>query len=167
IRAQVLAEQKARVNGINDLFAMFGGRYQTLQAQCLADPECSLEQAREKLLNEMGRESTPSNKNTPAHIYAGNGNFVGDGIRQALMARAGFEKTERDNVYNGMTLREYARMSLTERGIGVSSYNPMQMVGAAFTHSTSDFGNILLDVANKAILQGWEDAPETYEQWTR
>ncbi|EIQ0035148.1 DUF1441 family protein [Escherichia coli] len=141
--------------------------YQTLQAQCLADPECSLEQAREKLLNEMGRESTPSNKNTPAHIYAGNGNFVGDGIRQALMARAGFEKTERDNVYNGMTLREYARMSLTERGIGVSSYNPMQMVGAAFTHSTSDFGNILLDVANKAILQGWEDAPETYEQWTR
>lgn len=66
-----------------------------------------------------------------------------------------------------MTLREYARMSLTERGIGVSSYNPMQMVGAAFTHSTSDFGNILLDVANKAILQGWEDAPETYEQWTR
>ncbi|MEE6973944.1 phage portal protein [Escherichia coli O28/42:H37] len=155
------------VNGINDLFAMFGGRYQTLQAQCLADPECSLEQAREKLLNEMGRESTPSNKNTPAHIYAGNGNFVGDGIRQALMARAGFEKTERDNVYNGMTLREYARMSLTERGIGVSGYNPMQMVGAAFTHSTSDFGNILLDVANKAILQGWEDAPETYEQWTR
>ncbi|EFE7718176.1 phage minor tail protein L [Escherichia coli] len=167
IRAQVLAEQKARVNGINDLFAMFGGRYQTLQAQCLADPECSLEQAREKLLNEMGRESTPSNKNTPAHIYAGNGNFVGEGIRQALMARAGFEKTERDNVYNGMTLREYARMSLTERGIGVSGYNPMQMVGAAFTHSTSDFGNILLDVANKAILQGWEDAPETYEQWTR
>ncbi len=167
IRAQVLAEQKARVNGINDLFAMFGGRYQTLQAQCLADPECSLEQAREKLLNEMGRESTPSNKNIPAHIYAGNGNFVGDGIRQALMARAGFEKTERDNVYNGMTLREYARMSLTERGIGVSGYNPMQMVGAAFTHSTSDFGNILLDVANKAILQGWEDAPETYEQWTR
>lgn len=167
IRAQVLAEQKARVSGINELFGMFGGRYQTLQASCLSDPECSLEQAREKLLNEMGKEFSPSNKNTPAHIYAGNGNFVGDGIRQALMARAGFAEREQDNVYNGMTLREYARMSLTERGIGVSGYNPMQMVGAAFTHSSSDFGNILLDVANKAILQGWEEAPETYEQWTR
>ncbi|KAE9819019.1 ClpP-like prohead protease/major capsid protein fusion protein [Escherichia coli] len=167
IRAQVLAEQKERVSGINNLFAMFGGRYQTLQASCLSDPECSLELAREKLLNEMGKEFSPSNKNTPAHIYAGNGNFVGDGIRQALMARAGFAEREQDNVYNGMTLREYARMSLTERGIGVSGYNPMQMVGMAFTHSTSDFGNILLDVANKAILQGWEDAPETYEQWTR
>ncbi len=61
--------KKARVNGINDLFAMFDGRYQTLQAQCLADPECSLEQAREKLLNEMGRESTPSNKKYPRIIF--------------------------------------------------------------------------------------------------
>lgn len=32
IRASVLAEQKARMSGINDLFAMFGGRYQALQA---------------------------------------------------------------------------------------------------------------------------------------
>ncbi len=96
-----------------------------------------------------------------------NGNIVGDGIRQALMARAGYEDVVRDNVYNGMTLREYARMSLTERGIGVASYNPMQMVGFALTHSTSDFGNILLDVANKALLQGWEEAEETFELWTK
>jgi hypothetical protein len=80
------------------------------------------------------------------------------------MARAGYENQERDNVYNGMTLREYARMALTEKGIGVSSYNPMQMVGLALTHSTSDFGNILLDVANKALLQGWEEAEETFQR---
>ncbi|EQB2916584.1 ClpP-like prohead protease/major capsid protein fusion protein, partial [Escherichia coli] len=55
IRARVMAEQKARMSGINDLFAMFGGRYQTLQAQCVADPDCSLEMARERLLNEMGK----------------------------------------------------------------------------------------------------------------
>nr|WP_252402367.1 ClpP-like prohead protease/major capsid protein fusion protein [Escherichia coli] len=167
IRAHVMAEQKARMSGINDLFAMFGDRYQALQAQCLAEPECSLETARERLLNEMGKEFSPVDKTTPAHIYAGNGNFVGDGIRQALMARAGFENYERDNVYNGMTLREYARMALTERGIGVSSYNPMQMVGLALTHSTSDFGNILLDVSNKALLQGWEGAEETFQRWTK
>ncbi|WBT60644.1 ClpP-like prohead protease/major capsid protein fusion protein [Kosakonia oryzendophytica] len=167
IRAQVLAEQKARVNGIGDLFAMFGGKHQELQAQCVADPECSVAQAKDLLLAELGKNSTPSNKNTPAHIYAGNGNFSRDGIRQALMARAGFEQAERDNVYNGMTLREYARMSLTERGVGVSSYNPMQMVGLALTHSTSDFGTILLDVANKALLQGWDEAEETFQRWTK
>ncbi len=55
IRARVMAEQKARMSGINDLFAMFGGRYQTLQAQCVADPDCSLEMARERQLNEWAR----------------------------------------------------------------------------------------------------------------
>lgn len=167
IRAQVLAEQKNRVNAINDLFAMFGGKHHELQNKCIADPECTVAQAKDDLLAALGKTATPSDKTTDAHIYAGNGNFVGDGVRQALMARAGFESMERDNVYNGMTLREYARMALTERGIGVSSYNPMQMVGMALTHSTSDFGNILLDVANKALLQGWEEAAETFEQWTK
>ncbi|RKR64967.1 phage terminase large subunit GpA [Yokenella regensburgei] len=167
IRAQVLAEQKNRVNAINDLFAMFGGKHHELQNKCIADPECSVSQAKDELLAALGKNATPSNKTTDSHIYAGNGNFVGDGIRQALMARAGFESRENDNIYNGMTLREYARMALTERGIGVSSYNPMQMVGLALTHSTSDFGNILLDVANKSLLQGWDEAAETFEQWTK
>ncbi len=84
IRARVMAEQKARMLGINDLFAMFGGRYQALQAQCVADPDCSLEMARERLLNEMGKESSPTNKNTPAHIYARKRQFCGDGICQAV-----------------------------------------------------------------------------------
>ncbi|HFS5811803.1 TPA: ClpP-like prohead protease/major capsid protein fusion protein [Citrobacter farmeri] len=167
IRAQVLAEQKNRVNAINDLFAMFGGKHHELQNKCIADPECSVAQAKDLLLEALGKTATPSDKTTQAHIYASNGNFVADGIRQALMARAGFENQEKDNVYNGMTLREYARMALTEKGIGVSSYNPMQMVGLALTHSTSDFGNILLDVANKSLLQGWEEADETFEQWTK
>ncbi|HEY3591564.1 MAG TPA: ClpP-like prohead protease/major capsid protein fusion protein, partial [Buttiauxella sp.] len=169
IRQQVLTEQKARVNGIKDLFAMFGGKHLELQEQCVSDVECSIAQAKDKLLIELGKSATPSNKTTQtqAHIYAGNGNFVGDGIRQALMARAGYEDMQRDNIYNGTTMREMARMSLTERGIGVAAYNPMQMIGFSLTHSTSDFGNILLDVANKSLLQGWEEANESFELWTK
>ncbi len=168
IRAQVLAAQKERVTGIKDLFATFGNRHQALQAACIEDVECSVAQAKDKLLAALGKDATPSNKGTQGtHIHAGNGNFVGDGIRQALMARAGYEDRQNDNVYNGMTMREFARMSLTERGIGVAAYNPMQMVGLSLTHSTSDFGNILLDVANKSLLLGWEEAEETFEQWTK
>jgi len=168
IRNQVIAAQKQRVTGIKDLFAMFGGRHQELQASCIEDIDCTVDQAKDKLLVMLGKDASPSNKNGGnAHIYAGNGNFTGDGIRQALMARAGYEDRQNDNVYNGMTLREYARMSLTERGVGVAAYNPMQMVGLAMTHTTSDFGNILLDVANKSLLQGWEESQETFEAWTK
>lgn len=167
IVARVVAEQKARVSGIQDVFAMFGGKHLELQAACISDVECSVAMAKDKLLAELGKDATPSNKNNQPHIYAGNGNIVGDGIRQALMFRAGYANRENDNVYNGMTLREFARMSLTERGIGVSTLNPMQMVGMAFTHSTSDFGNILLDVAHKSLLQGWDSAEETFPLWTK
>lgn len=168
IRNQVIAAQKQRVTGIKDLFAMFGGRHQELQASCIEDIDCTVDQAKDKLLVMLGKDASPSNKNgNNTHIHAGNGNFTGDGIRQALMARAGYEDRQNDNVYNGMTLREYARMSLTERGVGVAAYNPMQMVGLAMTHTTSDFGNILLDVANKSLLQGWEESQETFEAWTK
>lgn len=167
LREQFMEEQRVRARSLSDLFGMFGDKYAALQAACIADPTCTLELAREKLLTQMGKDSTPSNKSAAPHIYAGNGNFTGDGIRQAIMARAGYEVRQPDNPYNAMTLREHARLSLTERGFGVASYNPVQIVGLAFTHSTSDFGNIMLDVANKSILQGWEEAPETFGEWTK
>ncbi|HIE6471410.1 TPA: ClpP-like prohead protease/major capsid protein fusion protein [Proteus mirabilis] len=162
------ADEQTRLNGIKDLFAMFGGRHNELMITCLADTNCSVEKAREQLLNTIAQQQNPepSNKDN-AHIYAGNGNIVGDSVRASVMARAGYQDYEKDNAYNSMTLRELARASLTERGVGVATYNPMQMIGMAFTHSTSDFGNILLDVANKAILLGWEENDETFEKWTK
>lgn len=162
------ADEQTRLNGIKDLFAMFGGRHNDLMITCLADASCSVEKAREQLLNTVAQQQNPepSNKDN-AHIYAGNGNIVGDSVRASVMARAGYQDYEKDNAFNSMTLRELARASLTERGIGVATYNPMQMIGMAFTHSTSDFGNILLDVANKAILLGWEENDETFEKWTK
>ncbi len=162
------ADEQTRLNGIKDLFAMFGGRHNELMITCLADANCSVEKAREQLLNTIAQQQNPepSNKDN-AHIYAGNGNIVGDSVRASVMARAGYQDYEKDNAYNSMTLRELARASLTERGVGVATYNPIQMIGMAFTHSTSDFGNILLDVANKAILLGWEENEETFEKWTK
>lgn len=162
------ADEQTRLNGIKDLFAMFGGRHNDLMITCLADASCSVEKAREQLLNTVAQQQNPepSNKDN-AHIYAGNGNIVGDSVRASMMARAGYQDYEKDNAFNSMTLRELARASLTERGVGVATYNPMQMIGMAFTHSTSDFGNILLDVANKAILLGWEENDETFEKWTK
>ena len=162
------ADEQVRLNGIKDLFAMFGGRHNDLMITCLADASCSIEKAREQLLNTVAQQQNPepSNKDN-VHIYAGNGNIVGDSVRASVMARAGYQDYEKDNAYNSMTLRELARASLTERGVGVATYNPMQMIGMAFTHSTSDFGNILLDVANKAILLGWEENEETFEKWTK
>jgi len=84
-----------------------------------------------------------------------------------LMARVGHAEIEASNGFNNMSLRELARASLTERGILVATLAPMQMVGMAFTHTSSDFGQILLDIAGKSVLLGWEESDETFQKWTR
>lgn len=157
-------ERVSAVSAVFDAFPAFG----SLKAECITDISCSAEQARTKLLNALAAGTTPSAGAGAVHIHAGNGNIVGDSIRAAVMNRAGYAQAEKDNAYNGYTLRELARASLVDRGIGISGVGTAQaIVGLAFTHSSSDFGNILMDVAHKAALLGWDEASETFEQWTR
>ncbi|WP_044470464.1 ClpP-like prohead protease/major capsid protein fusion protein [Mannheimia massilioguelmaensis] len=165
--AQIQAAMNKRNSDIKAVFAPFGAAHNDLLVECLGDLSITAEQAKDKLLAKLGADTTPSVPQN--HIHAGNGNIVGDGVKQSLMARAGQDKDKtnaKDNAYNAMTLRELARASLVDRGVGISGLTPMQMVGLAFTHSSSDFGQILIDVAHKSLLKGWETTTENYEQFT-
>ena len=164
--AQVQAELNKRNTDIKAVFAPFGTTHNDLLVECLGDLSITAEQAKDKLLAKLGAGTTPSAAVTP---YADNGNIVGDSVKQSLLARAGIDKDKvnaKDNAYNAMTLRELARASLVDRGISVSGQNAMSMVGLAFTHSSSDFGQILIDVAHKSLLKGWETAAENFDQFT-
>lgn len=167
IQAAAVAFNTARMTGINAAFAAFP-QLTDLKNECLADANINAEIAKDRILAKLGENTTPAatvpNK---VIIHSGNGNLVGDSIRAHLMTRAGHEDAQADNGYSSYNLRELARASLVDRGIGIASMNPMQMVGLAFTHSSSDFGNILLDIANKSVLMGWETAEETFERWTK
>ena len=164
--AQVQAELNKRNADIKAVFAPFGSAHSDLLVECLGDLSITPEQAKDKLLAKLGAGTTPSAAVTP---YADNGNIVGDSVKQSLLARAGIDKDKadaKDNAYNAMTLRELARASLVDRGISVAGQNAMSMVGLAFTHSSSDFGQILIDVAHKSLLKGWETAAENFDQFT-
>jgi ATP-dependent Clp endopeptidase proteolytic subunit ClpP len=165
IQARVLSADVARRTSITTAFAPFAA-HASLRDTCVNDINCTVEQANAKLLAAIGQATTPTGSILhPGHVS--NGNIVGDSVRASLYARAGIGELQNDNRYNNMTLRELARASLDGRGIGVSTLNTMNMVGLAFTHSSSDFGNILMDAAYKALLAGWEGAEETYHLWTK
>ncbi|OCH31830.1 peptidase S14 [Aliivibrio fischeri] len=164
IMAQFRADETARRQGIQGVFGFSGGRYPDIEAACIADMNCTVDQAKDKLLEAMGKHTTPS---AGVHIHAGNGNLVSDSVSNAIMARSGLGSLENDNAYNGMRLDALARASLVDRGIGISGLSNRDIVGLAFTHSSSDFGNILMNIANKSVLKGWEEAPETYHEWTQ
>lgn len=165
IQARVLAADATRRTSITSAFAPFTA-HAALRDTCLNDTNCTVEQANAKLLAAIGQGTTPTGSlGHPGHVS--NGNLVGDSVRASLYSRIGLAEMQADNRYNNMNLRELARASLDGRGISVSSLNVMNMVGLAFTHSSSDFGNILMDAAYKALLAGWEGAEETYHLWTK
>jgi ATP-dependent Clp protease, proteolytic subunit ClpP len=166
--AQVQAELNKRNADIKAVFAPFGTTHNDLLVECLGDLSITAEQAKDKLLAKLGAGTTPS-ANAILVNHVTNGNLVGDSVKQSLLARAGIDTDKadaKDNAYNAMTLRELARASLVDRGISVSGHNAMSMVGLAFTHSSSDFGQILIDVAHKSLLKGWETAAENFDQFT-
>ena len=77
------------------------------------------------------------------------------------------------NEFSGLRLDALARLALERRGVRWTSPDTMAMVGEAFLpvmagglHSTSDFANILANVANKSLLKGYQESEETYSLWT-
>lgn len=94
------------------------------------------------------------------------------GMTKALLLKARLDGGER-NEFTSMTLRELARASLQAQGIAAPVGGSMALASAAFApamaggmHSTSDFSNILVDVANKSMLKGFMESPETFAQFT-
>jgi ATP-dependent Clp endopeptidase proteolytic subunit ClpP len=176
LQAKAIADYKAkeakRKEGINSLFASFKHQYPELLASCLEDEECTKEQASAKLLDELGKEQEPQQGGFNAAVYAGNGDIVKESMSAAIKAKAGIKVEQNelthDNPYRAMSLMEMARAALNEKGVGTAAYGDrMSLVGAAFTHGNSDFPHVLADVANKSMLQGFEEANETFQLWTR
>ncbi|PCF95268.1 ClpP-like prohead protease/major capsid protein fusion protein [Vreelandella nigrificans] len=130
----------------------------------------SVEQIRAAALNALGQGTTPTAPpRKDAGAFADNGNAVKDGMIEALLDRAGVAKSQdKSNHFRTMSLAEMARASLTEKGVSVSAFGTkMQMVGAAFTHTSSDFGHVLMNVSEKAMLRGWENSGETFNRWAK
>lgn len=164
-RAQVQAEENARRTAISAAFAPFASTQADLLQACLNDMNITAAQAEKKLLAKLGESTTPT-ADPMAHINVGNGNLIGDSVRNCVEARTGHAKAEKENKFVGMPLAELARASLIHRNIGIAGLDRMGIVGLAFTHSSSDFGSILGDIAHKSMLRGYDEAAETFQLWT-
>ena len=162
IKAQLQADESARRTSIQAVFAGFD-QHAALMSECMLDMNVNASDAKDKLLKALGAGTTATGS---AHIHAGNGQIITDSLRNAIEARASISAIEQDNRFNGYTLMEMARASLVHHGVGIAGMDRMGIVGMAFTHSSSDFGNLLADVAHKSMLKGYEEAQETFQLWT-
>jgi len=93
------------------------------------------------------------------------------GVTQAILAQGAIVARDGGNEFNGMKPMDIVRDVLARNGIkshrGVPiGRDPMKMVAAAITHSSSDFPLITANVAEKAMLKGYEETEETFGLWT-
>jgi signal peptide peptidase SppA len=94
------------------------------------------------------------------------------GLTKALLHRCGMAGGEQ-NEFTGMSLREMARETLRARNLTAPMGGVHALASAAFVpsmaggmHTGSDFGNILANIAGKAMLKGFTEADETFEKFT-
>jgi hypothetical protein len=141
-------------------------------AEELIDSDASVELASEKIFAELAKapaQVTPTQSNHTASIA----NDKGDKIRETMSAtllhryepvryRAEAEKARE---WTGYSLMEMAREALREKGENLRGKGPNDVAQLALT--TSDFPNILADVANKTLRAGYELYPSTYDTFAK
>ncbi|MCZ2498144.1 Clp protease ClpP [Xylophilus sp. Kf1] len=164
----VLASDLSRRQGIRASFQAFAARdgVAALQQACEDDHNMTVVAAGARLLAHLARDTTPV---AGGHVTTleDEGDKRRTAATNALMARAGLEKPDTANPLRGYTLSEMARASLTRAGVRTDGMDKLSFIGAAFTHSSSDFPGLLANVANKSMLKGYQEAEETFQLWTR
>lgn len=168
--AKAVAAERARANRITDMVQM-AHQPVTMATKMIAEG-ITIDAAHDIIMKkwkEAGDMDQKMNGREPARVGMEAREKFATGATAALMMKVGL-KGER-NEFSSLSLAELARESITMGGAAGRFNDKREMVGRAFTmsgmHTTSDFGNILSNVMGKAALQGWEEAEETYQLWTR
>lgn len=167
--AAILAADLSRRTGIAASFRAFADRpgVGDLMARLQNDHAVTVEAAGAQLLAHLAAGASPVAGGHVVTTVEDETDKQRRAAEGALMARAGLVKAEGANPYRGYTLSELARASLTRAGFKSEGMDKMSFIGAAFTHSTSDFPGLLANVASKALLTGYQEAEETFQKWTR
>lgn len=174
--ADAIAGITARNTAIRGVFAQFldCGGVRDLEAQCLADPNITLEQAQAKLLARIGGAAAPLNDPTTAARIE-TGADEADKLREAgaqmLLARAGMLSGDEDrrarqgNPFANASLIAMAERSLARAGVNTRSMDREEIARRALAiQTTGDFPVLLENALHKMVLAGYRLTPFT---WTR
>ncbi len=187
-RAEGQRQERERIDGIRALFAMqkfTAPIYKQFESDAITRG-LSLAEVQSKLIDMIGEGVAPitdpgqrDDARAPdvSHGRSQNEKFL-DIAERTLSVRGGLEEDEtiikevNESGYRTLSLMELAREYLRSIDVNTSKMQRQELAGSVFTrslisHGTDDFVNILANVANKAALRGWTEAPETWNVWTR
>lgn len=166
VTARALAAEQTRRSNVRAAFEPFKAQdgVQALLDSILDNPKVDASAASEQLLKHLGQGNEPMAGNTSIIMGATAGDKFVEAASNAILARSGNGQRDRSNPFNGATLMDFARAALDLSGIQSRGMDKREVVGAAFTHSTSDFPILLENVMHKTLLTAYATALDT---WTR
>lgn len=144
-----------------------------LLAQCLDDMDCTAEVAGRKLLVLLAEGATPTAGTTPrVNAGADAGEKFVQGASLAIMARAGVltgaeaVKAREGNEFNGQSLPRLAERALILAGHSVAGLSNDGVARRIFaTHTSSDFPQLMSNVAGKVLRAAYDNFPNTWNLW--
>lgn len=181
--AQFRQSESARKTAIRAMFKPFlaHGGAEPLLHQCLDDMDVSATTANTRLLAFLGEQSARGGSTTGGNMRMtqDGATRTANGLVLSLAARAGIVPFDPRNEFNGMRLANIARHCLQQQAVSSIPNSDDAVIRMALSrsgfwlagadgggHTSADFGHILANVAQKAMLKGWEAAEETFQEWT-
>lgn len=166
VTAAVNAALEARAQTNNQIQALATSvRLSQDETNAILTQNLTMEKAREAVLEVVAKRDA-SHQPVPHVTVSNNNGLLRQDIAKGLMAKAGLIDRKESNDFTNMSLIDIARVLLQNAGIQVSGMNNNTIATQAM-HSTSDFPNILADVANKSLRAGYDAYPRTFLPFTR
>lgn len=163
-----------RQAAIRQAFSPFAGQHSDLLIEFLADENITAEAASQKLLAAVAAKQAGPLGTTVLPGADSRDKFLA-GAEKALLARAGIEKKEAGNEFNGMSLVDIAAHCLGRDGISVKGMTKdeiaRKVLGASRSlrlvqgsHTTGDFPLLLANTAGKVLRGAFALAPVTWNR---
>jgi len=168
IRAQALADEANRREDITAIFDAHGGvtgRYVDVAHVSLNDMSCNVDQARENLLEAIGKESPGAIGISSIEITQDEVDTRRELMTNSLLARSNVAASMPNNPYAFMRLSDIANACLGAIGQPVAGINPLQMISNAFMQTSSDFPIILDQMITEMVLVSYRKKANTWKQW--
>lgn len=173
LKAQAIADFKAAENKRqSDIKAIFAGKNTELMNQCLLDAECSPENAKDKLLDNLMNAPQPNNAQPVGAIPAGVTKSDVDNKLEALQAswdnkRNG--KHDGTNPMNDGTMHTALALIAQKHGIETTGYSGNQFFNLLEKDMqvTAEFSVLLSDSLNKSVEKGYALAPTTFREFVK
>lgn len=155
-------EEQVRRDSVAAVFVGdFAVKFRDLKEKCLGDMECTEDQARAKLLDELSRDVEPTAADVRVVVQEDERDKFAKGALSFIDVRMGNAKdNDAGNEFRGYSYIELCRAALTKSGVSHNGLQKQSIISRAMT--TSDLPNIFRDASNKTLQRAYSELPQTF-----